>query len=167
MRDINRIIVHCSVSEWGNAAEIDRWHRERKFRCIGYHFVIGNCYPTSESYRKKKPDPDSDGKVEAGRPLEEQGAHTKGYNKDSIGICLIGERNFTSAQLWALKLKVLELVNQYPSIESYAWRNHNKSVTGHYEWHKTKTCPNIDMTHMSDLIFHDRLTMPRIYDLQG
>ena len=30
------------------------------------------------------------GELEYGRPLEKSGAHTKGHNKTSIGICYIG-----------------------------------------------------------------------------
>lgn len=41
MRDT--IIIHCSATRAGQdftAADIDRWHRARGFRSIGYHFVI-------------------------------------------------------------------------------------------------------------------------------
>ena len=36
------IIVHHSDSDYGSAAIIDKWHRERGFDELGYHFVIGN-----------------------------------------------------------------------------------------------------------------------------
>jgi N-acetylmuramoyl-L-alanine amidase len=76
MRDINEIIVHCAATPEGKdftVADITRWHKARKFRTIGYHFVI---------YR--------DGTIHKGRPLEEAGAHCVGHNKNSIGICYIG-----------------------------------------------------------------------------
>lgn len=76
MRPIDRIVVHCSATEAGKdfrAADIDRWHRERGFNGIGYHYVV-----------------DLDGTIEEGRPLEEIGAHCTGYNVGSIGICYIG-----------------------------------------------------------------------------
>lgn len=41
MRDT--IIIHCSATRAGQdftAADIDRWHRQRGFRSIGYHFII-------------------------------------------------------------------------------------------------------------------------------
>ena len=41
MRDT--IIIHCSATRAGQdftAADIDRWHRQRGFRSIGYHFVV-------------------------------------------------------------------------------------------------------------------------------
>ena len=43
MRKIKEIIIHCSATREGRdytVADIDRWHRERSFFCIGYHFVI-------------------------------------------------------------------------------------------------------------------------------
>lgn len=55
------------------AKDIDRWHRERGFNEIGYHYVI-----------------DLDGTIEQGRAIEKIGAHCKGYNANSIGVCYIG-----------------------------------------------------------------------------
>lgn len=69
------IILHCSATVEGKnftAADIDRWHKEKGYKKIGYHFVI-----------------DLDGTLEKGRQLNERGAHCKGHN-DSIGICYIG-----------------------------------------------------------------------------
>ena len=76
MRKIREIIIHCSATKEGRnftVADIDRWHRERGMRCIGYHFVI---------YR--------DGSIHVGRAIEEVGAHCKAHNSISIGICYIG-----------------------------------------------------------------------------
>lgn len=76
MRKINKIILHCSATREGKdfrASDIRRWHLERGFSDIGYHFIV-----------------DLDGKIEPGRPIEQIGAHCSGQNKDSIGICYIG-----------------------------------------------------------------------------
>ena len=76
MRKIDLIIIHCSATPEGKdfrAADIDRWHRQQGFKSIGYHFVV---------YR--------DGSVHAGRPIAEVGAHCKGHNATSIGVCYIG-----------------------------------------------------------------------------
>ena len=76
MRKIKEIIIHCSATREGRdytVADIDHWHRERGFFCIGYHFVI---------YR--------DGSIHVGRSVEEVGAHCKGHNTVSIGVCYIG-----------------------------------------------------------------------------
>ena len=76
MRQINYIIIHCSATKAGrdfHAKDIDKWHRERGFDEIGYNVVV-----------------DLDGKVELGRSEAKPGAHCKGHNSDSIGICYIG-----------------------------------------------------------------------------
>ena len=76
MRSINKIIVHCSATQEGrdlDAAEINRWHLKRGFNGIGYHYVVL-----------------LDGTIEYGRSVYKQGAHVKGENKGSIGICYIG-----------------------------------------------------------------------------
>ena len=76
MRQINYIIIHCSATKAGQdfrAKDIDRWHRERGWDGIGYHKVI-----------------DLDGTIEPGRSEAKPGAHCKGHNSDSIGICYIG-----------------------------------------------------------------------------
>lgn len=76
MRTINQIIIHCSATPEGRdytAADIDRWHRQRGFHGIGYHYVIR-----------------LDGTIEHGRPVEQIGAHCKGHNATTIGVCYIG-----------------------------------------------------------------------------
>ena len=76
MRKITEIIIHCSATIEGKdytVADIDRWHRARGFRNIGYHYVI---------YR--------DGSIHGGRPIRETGAHCAGLIVHSIGICYFG-----------------------------------------------------------------------------
>ena len=76
MRKITEIIIHCSATKEGmdfTVEDIDRWHRKRGFNGIGYHFVI---------YR--------DGSIHAGRSKNLIGAHCKGHNAHSIGICYVG-----------------------------------------------------------------------------
>ena len=60
------IIIHCSATRAGQdftATDIDRWHRQRGFRSIGYHFVIR-----------------LDGTIEPGRDVALDGAHCTGWN---------------------------------------------------------------------------------------
>ena len=74
-RKISKISVHCSATAEGKdftVEDIDRWHRQRGLNGIGYHFVI---------YR--------DGSIHAGRSKRQIGAHCKGHNTISIGICYI------------------------------------------------------------------------------
>ena len=73
MRKITKIIIHCAATPEGKdftVQQIDQWHRQRGFRCIGYHFVI---------YR--------DGSIHKGRPIEQVGAHTSGHNEFANKAC--------------------------------------------------------------------------------
>lgn len=129
MRKINRIIIHCTATPEGRdhtAKEIDRWHREKGWASIGYHFVIR-----------------LDGTVENGRPVEKVGAHVKGHNSDSIGIVYVGgcDKNMkpkdtrTPEQREALLETVTNLQESYP----------HATVHGHNEFDKGKACPSFNV----------------------
>ena len=95
-------ILHCSDSTFGNTAIITVWHLQRGWRNCGYHFVILNGWISSTCELKEY-----NGYIETARPLNEEGAHTKGHN-DNIGICLIGKSGkFTSQQIESCK-KLIE-----------------------------------------------------------
>ena len=129
MRKINKIIVHCAATPEGKdftVADIERWHRARKFNGIGYHYVI---------YR--------DGSVHAGRSVSVAGAHCTGQNANSIGVCYIGgcavdgrtpKDTRTPAQRSALAALVRELLRCYPGA----------TVHGHNEF-AAKACPSFDV----------------------
>lgn len=130
MRKINEIIVHCAATPEGKnfkAADIDRWHRERKMKCIGYHYVV-----------------DLDGTVEPGRPESEIGAHCLGHNQNSIGVCYVGglatdsktpKDTRTAAQKEALLALLKKLRAKYPKA----------SIHGHRDF-AAKACPSFDAT---------------------
>jgi N-acetylmuramoyl-L-alanine amidase len=77
MRQINKIIVHCSATREGQDISVDtirKWHVEgRGWSDIGYHFYI-----------------DIHGDIYKGRDIAKIGAHCKGQNRNSIGICYAG-----------------------------------------------------------------------------
>ena len=76
MRKLDTIVIHYSATPLTTdigVEEITRWHKERGFRTIGYHYVVR-----------------LDGAIEYGRSIETVGAHVKGKNTGSIGICYIG-----------------------------------------------------------------------------
>lgn len=81
MRDLNRIIVHHSItanSDLGQWQTIKTDHMEnRGWRDIGYHYGVGTLQDTWHAI--------------IGRPIEQVGAHCKGHNKDSIGVCILGD----------------------------------------------------------------------------
>ena len=124
------IFVHCSATKPSmdiDIKDIDRWHRERGFLKVGYHFVIKR-----------------DGTLQKGRDLMEAGAHVKSYNHRSVGIAMVGgvaehdvnvpQDNFTEPQWVTLKNLVLELKEQFPEAV----------VKGHNEV-SSKACPSFDV----------------------
>ena len=128
MRKIEKLIVHCSATKPDmniGADEIREWHLKRGFSDIGYHFVIRR-----------------DGTLERGRPLDLTGAHCKGYNKRSVGICLIGgvdydnepQINYTAKQWSLLAQLISSFLLIYPDLR----------VAGHNEF-STKACPCFDV----------------------
>lgn len=132
MREIKKIILHCSDSIVGEAELINIWHQERGWKMIGYHFVILNGCRTP-IYQKE-----DDGRIEEGRRIQDIGAHCEGHNNDSIGICLIGKHHFSAQQLYvALPALLRDLLYKYSVPVS--------DVFGHYEFNAAKTCPNMDM----------------------
>lgn len=122
------IVVHCSAtppSQDIGADEIREWHKARGWRDIGYHHVIRR-----------------NGKLEIGRPPMAVGAHARGYNAVSVGICLVGgvddegkpEANFTRAQYARLEDLVRNMVRLYgPDV----------AVVGHRDLPDvSKACPS-------------------------
>ena len=82
MRKIKYIVLHCSATKEGvpfGIEDIDRWHRQRGFRKVGYHYVI-----------------EIDGTIRKGRDIAQVGAHVQGSNANSIGICYIVSIRFTT-----------------------------------------------------------------------
>lgn len=130
MRHINEIIVHCSATPEGKdftISDIDRWHRERGFIGIGYHYVV---------YR--------DGSYHRGRHIERAGAHCLGHNARSIGICYVGgcaadghtpKDTRTEAQKRTLLTLLRVMRARYPKAR----------ICGHRDF-ANKACPCFDAT---------------------
>jgi len=138
MRDIKEIVIHCSDSGFGSQHWIRDIHtKEFGWDDTGYHFVILNGIIKKDLYFHF-----CDGQIEIGRPIEKSGAHVRGHNKNTIGICLIGKDKFTVRQLHSLDHILIELMNKY-SLKS-------ENIKGHYEYDTAngKTCPNIDMDNL-------------------
>ena len=94
-------------------------HLEFGWDGIGYHKVI-----------------EKSGNIVNGRPEYWVGAHVKGYNDKSLGVCLIGKYNFNKLQLKSLKNVLSNWKNLYPKTQ----------ILGHRDIVNThKTCPNFDV----------------------
>lgn len=128
MRRINRIIIHCSDSDFGDVALINDWHLKRGWSGCGYHYVILNGYRSKDAFNYS-----DQGLVEMGRPENAIGSHVKGANEDSIGICLIGKTKFSSEQMNAL-LYLVRYINS---------RHGKLKIQFHRDYTEAKTCPNL------------------------
>lgn len=136
---VREVIIHCSATRPGwledysvywKRDEIERWHKARGWRAIGYHRVI-----------------DRDGAIAIGRSLYEIGAHVRGHNRGTIGICLIGghgasaddkfEDHFTEAQRVALKAYIAEL-GELTDI---------RKISGHNDY-AAKGCPGFKVHYI-------------------
>lgn len=128
MRTITEIIVHSTATPKGmnaTVSDIDRWHRQKGYDCIGYHFVILR-----------------NGQIQAGRAVGAVGAHCKGNNTNTIGVAYVGGLNEdkqsadtrTGAQKIALNVLLADLVKQYPAI---------RKISGHRDYCNT-ACPSFD-----------------------
>lgn len=127
-REINKIIIHCSATRESQDVSIDtirKWHLDRGWRDVGYHIY----------FRKN-------GEIEHGRPLEQIGAHAKGHNRDSIGVCYEGGLdNEGKPKDTRTKLQVAVMVHTLYKL----WVQHGKpEIIGHNEISK-KQCPCFDV----------------------
>tara|TARA_R100000322_G_scaffold161887_1_gene124162 strand:- start:288 stop:710 length:423 start_codon:yes stop_codon:yes gene_type:complete len=140
MRAISRIVVHHSASPPVSLERIDEWHRERGFNEVGYHFVI-----------------EAGGVVRLGRALGKTGAHCKGYNTGSIGVCVVGSFEngdpVPTEQWAALVSLVADLLRQYGLTVS--------NVFGHTELGST-LCPGFDPGLLREALSNGRPGSDRI-----
>ena len=122
-RTINKIIIHCSdsdVLEHDNLETIRKWHVDERGRDdVGYHYVITK-----------------NGNVHGARPLKKAGAHCKGHNQDSIGVCLTGKDVFSPDQYFTLAWLLNDLLKDNPTV---------KEVKPHWYYNAEKTCPNFNL----------------------
>jgi N-acetylmuramoyl-L-alanine amidase len=130
MRLIKEIIIHCSATREGQQVSVDTikdWHLAKGWNNIGYHFYI-----------------DLDGKINKGRDIDKIGAHCKGHNRNSIGICYCGgvesdgktpKDTRTGVQKESLLHVLKTLKAMYPDAIIYS---HNEFAN--------KACPSFDAT---------------------
>ena len=136
MRKISLIVIHCSATRVDcDFTAKDVAHRYRGFSCWGYHYYI----------RKS-------GEIEPMRDEDTVGAHARGYNAISLGVCYEGglDENGKAAdtrtprQKEALHRLVHELLQRYPEAKVVGHRdlspdtNYNGIVD---PWERIKECP--------------------------
>ena len=128
-RSISELIIHCTATfadQRVTVADITRWHKQRGWHTIGYHYLIdqaGNIFP--------------------GRPENQSGAHCLNHNAHSIGIAYCGGLDGngnpadtrTPAQKAALIRLLTELKHRYPTAAIHSHRDF-----------APKACPCFDAT---------------------
>ncbi len=131
MRQINKIIIHCSATREGENIPVETikdWHvNGRGWSDIGYHFYI-----------------DLYGEIHKGRDIAKIGAHCKGQNRNSIGICYCGgveadgktpKDTRLDCQKEALIAVLRTLKAMYPEAVIHSHRDY-----------ANKACPSFDAT---------------------
>ena len=126
MRQITLIILHCSATREGRNFDFEACRQEhirhRGFKDIGYHYYLTR-----------------DGTIHRGRPIEDIGAHCKGHNRHSIGICYEGgldrhgepKDTRTLTQKASLLALLRELKRLFP----------RAIILGHRDLDSLKPCP--------------------------
>lgn len=132
------IVWHCSATPPSmdiGSAQIDIMHKAKKWDGIGYGMVVRR-----------------DGRLEMGEDLKKAGAHVKGLNRVSVGICMIGgvdedgnaENNFTDEQ-WKAAKHVYEFFTLlYPTAKHVGHRDLSPDLNsdGRVQRHEfLKDCP--------------------------
>ena len=147
MRDIDQLVIHCSATnpeqdigftEINYEHGQNGWESPSGIHC-GYHYIIRR-----------------DGTLEHGRPEEEIGAHVKGHNAYSLGICLVGgvddtnraQNNFMRAQFTELTELLEDLRSKYPHTEILGHRDfspdlNDDGIIESSEWIKECPCFNV------------------------
>lgn len=129
-RMINEIIIHCTATPEGRECTVDeirRWHRQRGFSDIGYHYIVH-----------------LNGDLDFGRNVDISGAHCMNHNAHSIGVVYVGgvakdgrtpKDTRTQEQKATLASLLLDLRKLYP----------RATIHGHRDF-ANKACPSFDAT---------------------
>ena len=138
MRTITLLIVHCSATPEGQSLDFEACRNDhllhRGFSDIGYHIYLTR-----------------DGEIHRGRPLEKMGAHCRGHNRHSIGICYEGgldkqgapKDTRTLEQRGALLALLRELKQLFP----------HALIVGHHDLNPQKACPCFDVVREYRVLF--------------
>lgn len=142
MRKIDMIVIHCSATRADvplSPRQLDEMHRQRGFDGCGYHYYV-RC----------------DGEICTMRPVDRPGAHAKGYNQHSIGVCYEGGLDEqgrpadtrTELQKRSLRVLVRVLAMDFQTRRIVGHRDLSPDLDGDgviepEEW--TKVCPCFDV----------------------
>ena len=141
MRRIDTLIIHQTDTAGGTVESIRRWHMtqpELLWSDIGYHKVL---------YR--------DASIHQGRPDERVGAHCRGDNTGSLGICCVGKGpakvgkagGYMTKALWGALCYTVETLCRRHDIRVRRIYGHRERASGKRQG---KTCPGFETQLMRD-----------------
>ena len=130
MRLVKEIIIHCSATREEQQVSVDTirdWHLAKGWNDIGYHFYI-----------------DLDGTINKGRDIDKIGAHCKGHNRNSIGICYCGgvETNGKTPKDTRTQEQKDSLLNVLKTLKAM----YPEAVIYSHSEFAAKACPSFDAT---------------------
>ena len=139
--EVTDVVFHHSMSAPATTKRetIERWHREKGWSRIGYHYVI----ESDPVVIRRCP------------PVAELGIHVANGNHGRIGVCVVGDNRFPEkrwsptqvhAAVWLLSL----LRRVYPGI----------GFGGHRDYDPDRTCPEIDVRWLFEVAGHP-VDLPR------
>lgn len=142
MRKIDMIVIHCSATRADvplSPRQLEEMRRKRGFDGCGYHYYVKR-----------------DGEICTMRPVDRPGAHAKGYNQHSIGVCYEGGLDEqgrpadtrTELQKRSLRVLVRVLAMDFQTRRIVGHRDLSPDLDGDgviepEEW--TKVCPCFDV----------------------
>lgn len=149
-----QVIIHCAATPNGKPISVERiddMHRRRGFKRtkknvaafnsdlkhIGYNFYI-----------------DVDGSCHNGRGLNEVGAHVRGHNRGTVGVCMAGTDKFTDAQWMTLRNLAKALEYMYRNdVVFKGHRDYSPDLNGDGKITSNefiKLCPGFDVSRWVD-----------------
>jgi len=139
-RLVNKIFLHCSASDnplHDDSRVIEKWHVERGFTEIGYHFFITKS-----------------GDIQEGRSLEKRPAAQKNRNLCTIAICCHGldKELFTHKQKISLRALCIRLYDLLGGIVTFH---------GHCEVDSGRSCPVFPYKDWLDLDENGRMKLSK------
>ena len=141
MNKPNKIILHCSASDEKDDDNVHKlrmlhtcakdrvisWGQYKYINCFGWKWIGYHHFITR------------DGLVHDCRPITETPAGVKGFNENSIQICLGGLEQFEPVQFRSLARVIKNYMEAFPAIKL-------DRIFGHRELNNKKECPvfNVD-----------------------
>lgn len=125
LSSINEIIIHHSGSNNDTPDSIRKYHLSKGWLDCGYHYIVADDGKGNFMF---------DNNIHCMRPISCIGAHCKGHNQNSIGVCVLGDYSnstISDEMLGSLVFLIFKLKLIYPTI---------KKVSFHCDYANT-SCP--------------------------